>query len=56
MDNNNQSGSLGDPKRVFRLLPRPTVKPATKGEDPKEFFRLIAREKALRNQRAANAQ
>jgi hypothetical protein len=45
MDNNqnNPNGKVGEcPKRVFRLLPRPAIKPAYKGEDPKTFLRRMA--------------
>jgi hypothetical protein len=30
------------PKRTFWLLPRPAVKPAYNGEDPKAFFRRMS--------------
>jgi hypothetical protein len=48
-NNNNPNREVGeDPKRVFRLLPRPAVK---KGEDPKDFLRRMS---ALRRRDAAN--
>ena len=40
---NNPNREVGEcPKRVFRLLPRPAIKPAYTGEDPKRFFRRMA--------------
>ena len=43
-DNQNYpNGKVGEcPKRTFWLLPRPGVKPAYKGEDPKAFFRRMS--------------
>ena len=35
------------PKRTFWLLPRPAVKPAYKGEDPKAFFRRMSQRAQL---------
>ena len=41
-DNNTLNGKGGEsPKAIFRLLPRPAIKPACKGEDPKEFLRRM---------------
>jgi hypothetical protein len=45
MDDNNNitNGRVGEcPKRVFWLLPRPAIKPACKGEDPKAFIRRMS--------------
>jgi hypothetical protein len=40
---NNPNGKVREcPKRTFWLLPRPAIKPAYTGEDPKRFFRRIA--------------
>lgn len=46
----NRNGEAGEcPKRVFRLLSRPAVKPAPKGEDPKQFLRRIAPRAQMQN-------
>ena len=47
---NNPNGEVGEcPKRVFRFLPRLAVKPAPKGEDPKQFLRRIAPRAQMQN-------
>jgi hypothetical protein len=41
-DNNTVNGRREEsPKEIFRLLPRPAVKPTYKGEDPKAFLRRM---------------
>jgi hypothetical protein len=52
MDNNknNPNAEVGEcPKRVFRLLPRPAVRPAYQGEDPKAFLRRMSQRVQIAN-------
>ena len=47
---NNPNGRVGEcPRRTFWLLPRPAIKPAYKGEDPKRFFRRMSERARLQN-------
>ena len=49
-DQINPNRRVGEcPKRIFWLLPRPPVKPAYKGEDPKAFFRRISQRPQMAN-------
>ena len=47
---NNTIGKVGEcPKQTFWLLPRPAVKPAYNGEDPKRIFRRMSERARLQD-------